>query len=34
MGKKYKKTGELNLLNSKAIEFSKIIEQNLEEILN
>ncbi len=34
MRKKYKKTVELNLLNSKAIEFSNIVEQNLEEILN
>ena len=34
MGKKYRKNKELSLLNSKAIEFSNIVEQNLEEILN
>jgi|GEM_PF-3080412 len=34
MKKKYKKNKELGLLNSKAIEFSNIVEQNLEEILN
>ena len=34
MEKKYRKNKELSLLNSKAIEFSNIVEQNLEEILN
>ncbi|MHB1697083.1 MAG: hypothetical protein ACYCSQ_03120 [bacterium] len=34
MKKKYKKNNEQNILNSKAIEFSNIVEQNLEDVLN
>ncbi|MHB8232135.1 MAG: hypothetical protein ACYDDB_04465 [bacterium] len=34
MGKKYKKNKEQDILNSKAIEFSNIVEQSLEDILN